>query len=168
VGDLRGPLAERHEPRLRQAVEQGLDLLWGGSLGNQLLDRDPASRVLDSLPEFRQAQEDVAHQALAIGRHCPHDGVGRLRDGRCDAATGTVSLDRERPSVALRPGLAQRMREQRQGTGLARHVAQDQLHKARLEAQPGHARGLGDGLLELFVGHGSEQDLIVCHRPRQL
>ena len=60
------------------------------------------------------------------------------------------------------------MREQRQGAGLARHVAQDQLHEARLESQAGHARGLGDGLLELFVGHGSEQDLIVCDRPRQL
>ena len=60
------------------------------------------------------------------------------------------------------------MREQRQGAGLARHVAQDQLHEARLESQAGHARGLGDGPLELFVAHGPEQDLIVCDRPRQL
>ena len=81
MGDLRRPLAKRHEPRLRQPVEQRLDLLRGGSLGNQLLDRDPAPRVLDPLAQFRQAQEDVAHQALAIGRHCLHDRVGRLRDG---------------------------------------------------------------------------------------
>ena len=107
-------------------------------------------------------------RVLPIGRHRLHHRVGGLRDRGRDAATRAIALDREGAPVALLPGHAQRMREQRQGSGLARHVAQDQLHEARLESQPGHPCGLGDRALELLVAHRPEQDLVVRDRPRQL
>ena len=81
--------------------------------------------------------------AWRSGGTASHDRVGGLRDRGCDAAARAVSLDRERAPVALLPGHAQRVREQRQGAGLARDVAQDQLHEARLESQarpPARAR----------------------------
>ena len=96
------------------------------------------------------------------------DGVGGLGDRRGHAAALAVALDRHRAPVAVLPGDAQRVREQRQRAGLAGDVAQDQLDEAGLEPQAGEPRRLGDRALELGVAHRAEQHLVVRDRAGEL
>ena len=72
-----------------------------------------------------------------------------------------------RPFAAL-PGLAQRVRHQRQRTRLAGDVAQHEVDEARLEAQASQPRGLGDGAAKVVVAHRPEQHLVARHGGGEL
>ena len=88
-----------------------------------------------ALAELGQAQEQAARQrALLVGQRVD-DRVGGRRDRRGDAAALAVALEGQRAPVAALPGGAQRVREQRQGAGLAGDVAQHELDQAGLEPQ---------------------------------
>ena len=66
--DLDCRLADRDQPRVRQRAEDLVHVLGLFGARRQLLDRDPAARVLGALAELRQAKEDVARQRLLFGR----------------------------------------------------------------------------------------------------
>ena len=168
VSDLRGALAQRDQPGLREAIEQRFDLLARAVLGHELVDADSASGVLDPFAELGEAQEEVAHQPVLIGRNRLDHRVGSLGDSGRHTAALPVRLDRHRASVAVLPGHPQGVGQQRQRTGLAGDVAQDQLDQAGLEAQSGEARRLDDRSLELGVAHRTQEDLVASDGPSEL
>ena len=92
VRDLGGPLAEREQPGVGEAVQQAADGVVRDVLGDELGDRHAAPRVLDPVAELGQPQEDVAQQ-----RGAPRRGPTR----------------RARPPTARRPRSRRRWRGRR-------------------------------------------------------
>ena len=149
VGHLDGAVVERDEALLGEPVQERLDRRRVGALRHELADGDAPARVVAALAELGHADQDAADQpALLLGQRVD-EPVGGAADGRCHAAGLAVTRDGERAAVAVLPGGAQRVREQRQRARLGGDVAHDQLDQAGLELQPGEPGRLGDRALEL-------------------
>jgi hypothetical protein len=168
VGDLGRPLAEGHEPRLGEPLEQRLHHLGRDRVGDELVDVHAPAAFGCGVAELREPEEHAARHGAAVGRQGGEHAVGGARDRRGDAAGLAVALDGERASVAALPGGAERVREERQRPGLAGDVAQGQLDQPGLEPQPGEACRLSHRSLELGVAHRSEQHLVGGDRASEL
>src|SRR5262249_9236896 len=60
VRDLDGSVVECHEPRLGEFAEERVELSLGRGVRAKVVHGDAATRLLDAVPELREAQEDVA------------------------------------------------------------------------------------------------------------
>ena len=109
VGDLRRTLAEGHEPRACEPVEQCLDSVWRGALRHEVVDIHAPAGVLDALSELGQPQEEAAHKRTLVVWDGLDQRVGGLGDSRANAAALPVALDRQGPAVAPLPGRSQRV-----------------------------------------------------------
>ena len=168
MGHLGRAVVERDEALLGEPVQERLDRSGVGALRHELADGHAPARVLAALAELRHADQHAADQpALLVGQRVDQR-VGGAADGRGDTAGLAVALDGERAAVAALPGGAQRVREQRQGTGLGGDVAQDQLDEAGLELQAREPGRLGDRALELAGAHRPEQHLVLGDGEREL
>ena len=129
--------ANGHEPGGSERGQHGL--------GPRRPRRDRARRArraspADACPRSLRRARSVAgtrrgRSAARAGRACrrPH-----RRSGRCAPATpplAAVAGDRQRPAVASRPHLEQRVRQQRQRPGFAGDVAEDDVGESRLEGE---------------------------------
>ena len=68
-----------------------------------------------------------------------------------------VAGHRQRPTLAPDPRLAQRVRQQRQGTGLALHLADEHLDEPRLQQQPVLPGRRLDRRSQVLVVHRAQQ-----------
>ena len=135
VGDLGRALAERHQPRVGEPLQQRLDDRRARPPpGTSSSIAHAPARVGDALAELGEPQEHAAHQLALVGRQRREHAVGRPGDRRRDAAALAVALDRERASVAPLPRGAQRVREQRQRARARRRRRAGPARRARARA----------------------------------
>ena len=122
---------EAHDPFAACVTPEGVD-------GDPGADGFAVGCVCDE-PEQHRAQD-----AALIERKAFVEAIGGPGDGAADAAGRPIPLDGEHSAVAVLPGLCQRMRQQRQGAGLALGVAHQQIDEAGFESKPGLERGAFD------------------------
>ena len=95
------------------------------------------------------------------------DRLGGLGDRAADPTRGVVARDGQGPTLATLPGLGQRVRHQRQRTGLVGHFVHQQVHQTWLHherRQPGRFLDRG---VEVGLSHGGEQVQALLHGPRE-
>ena len=85
------------------------------------------------------------------------DLLGRLGDRAADAAGALVARHGEGATLAALPRLVQRVRQQRQGAGLALDLPNQQVDQARLQQQADLAGRTLDGGSQVGVAHGAQQ-----------
>ncbi|MFN8024126.1 MAG: hypothetical protein U0Q03_21520 [Acidimicrobiales bacterium] len=156
VGHLDGGVVDRHEARPDQC---GQCLLRVGVAGGQQLGDRHAVGGLDVGDGRPEPGEDVAcGRTRGVGERRP-GRLGGAGDGAAHAAGLRVGVACEQVAVAPQPGLAQCVREQRQGAGLAEDVVDDLVVEASLEPQRGRLRRHGDHPPELVVTRRAEQHM---------
>ena len=89
VRDLGGALAERHQPRVGEPLEQALDDLGRDPLRHQLVDRGPPAGLRDALAQLGEPQKHAPGQLAPVGGQRSDHGVGGLGDRRRHATAGS-------------------------------------------------------------------------------
>ena len=104
-----------------------------------------------------QAQQQVAQQRPLFGGHLVVHLLRRLGDRAADPTGVLVALDGERAALAPLPRLVQRVRQQRQGAGLALDLPHQQIDQAGLQQQTGLAGGTLDRGTQVGFAHRAQQ-----------
>ncbi len=87
-----------------------------------------------------EAQQHVAQQRPPLWQETLVDRLGGLGDRAADATAGPIAVDRQRSPLTPLPGLAQRMRHQRQGARFAFHLTHEEIDQSWFEQQAGLTR----------------------------
>ncbi len=161
MGQLEDPVVARQEPSAHQTFD---DRGVTGVVGEQP-PRHPAAHRLAIGAGSHQPQQQVSDHRLLIVRHVGVDLLGGPGDGAADAAAGLVAGDGQGPALALHPGLAQRVGQQRERARLVLDLAHQQVDQAGLEQQPGLLRRSLDAGTELVGSHRSEQEQPLLDEP---
>ena len=153
VGELDAVPVQRHQAGGDQPLDEG---------GAQRTARHRGVGHADPMRCTERAGRDQAQQEVAehrplrlLGRLV--DGFRREGDGAADAAGPPVAGHRQRPALAVLPGLAQRVREEGEAPGGALDLVVQQIDQTRLEAQPDLAGRSLDGGGEVLAAHRTEQ-----------
>ena len=109
----------------------------------QVRKRNAPTRVLGRFAQLGQPEEHPPHQRLLLGTAGEKDRLRRLGDRPAHAAGSAVARRCEHAPVAAEPRLVERMRKQREGSGLALDVGQHGVDEAGLESK---SRGAGRAL----------------------
>ncbi len=153
MGDLEDPLVAGHEPRADEHLDQ---LLVVQVRGDQTA-RDLGTHCLTTDAGGDQPQHQVAQLAPLVGLDLSVELFGRLGDGSMDPAGGVVAVDGEGVAFASLPRLEQGVGQERQGTGVAADLPDQELHQARLDDQSGLVSGALDGIAQAVLVQGTHE-----------
>ena len=125
-------------------------------------DAPPVSSVAS--PSSVEPEEHAAHQHLLGLAAAEEDLLGGVGDRSPHAAGCSIPVQRQHPPVAASPRLVERVREQRQRTGLASDVGQHRVDQTGLEPEPFRLGRLLDRPAQLVGAHGPSR--CWCSRDR--
>ena len=115
-------------------------------VGQELVIRNAALRVLGPFSRLHQPQEDPPAELLLLGLEPLEDLVGPVLQRPFDPAQGFVRPQRQPPDVPLLPDLRQRELQERQGPRLPFDIGQQPLRQRRLHFAADQVRGAIDRL----------------------
>jgi hypothetical protein len=153
VGELDGVFFGGHQPGPHQQADDPV----ARGVAAEGVAGDPGPDGFAVGGGCDQAQQHRAQGAALVGWEALVEAVGGAGDRAADAAGGAVALDGEDPAVAALPSLGQRVRQQRQGAGLALGVAHQEIDETGFEAEPRLLGGAFDGGAQRIAGQGADQ-----------
>ena len=143
VGDFGAVPVDGDQARVHESGQHVVGDLPTGRIGLQLVQAGPPSAVEAGLRRLHQPQGDPLGAGSSVAVESAVELLGGAGERPAGAACGPVPGDGEGPAVPPFPGGAQRVTEQRQRTGGAGQVGDDQIGQARLDREPRAPRGLG-------------------------
>ncbi len=153
VGQLDGVVVAGHQP----GVDEQLDEPFVLGVGGDGAAGDAAAHRFAFRGGGHQAQEQVAQQRPLFGGNLVVHLLGRLGDRAADPTGVVVAIDGERATLAPLPRLVQRVRQQRQRSGLALDLAHQQIDQARLQQQTDLAGRTLDRRPQVGFAHRAQQ-----------
>ena len=112
-----------------------------------------------------QPQHQVPEQVLLIGSDAGVDRLGRPGDSPTNATGLGVPRHRQRRALPALPGLEQGVGQERQRTRRPLHLADEQVHQARLDEQSGLPGRRLDRLAQGHLAHATQQVQTTFHEP---
>lgn len=148
VGQLDAVLGERHQPGLREEVQQ------------VRVDVQPAAAALRDPVALHgdEPQEDLPGRALVVLAEAREERLGGLRGDVLDAAGLLEARERQRHAALAPPRLDQCLLHQRQRV-LVRRVGHQPGDDRGLDGGADLGGGFGDGAAQLVRAHRLDDDL---------
>ena len=161
VRQLDRALADRHQPVVREYVEQRL------GLAAQVRQRKPAAldtAVIVDLDELEQHPAgELALLVVEVGERL----LGQPRHGAPHAAGLLVGGQAQAPPVPVLPELEQRGRNERQRAGRVLDVVDDRLHQLVLHRQADALGRAGDRAPQLLGPHRADEHVVGGEQTRE-